>query len=437
MPEGNPATDDRSEPREAALSADTLRVRSGRVATLRARARYALAQTFLSLRNRNFLLFFIGQSISNTGNWLTNVALTLLTLRLTGSGVAVGFLAACQYGPILVLSVWGGAIADRYDKRRLLFATQSLEMGQSIGLAVLAFMPHRPMVGLYGLAVIGGVLLSLDNPLRRSFVTEMVRPEDIPNAVVLYSMIVNLSRIFGPALAGLLVTTLGYGWCFSVDAVTYLAVLLCLTLMRPAELYRASRRAGGDRDIRAGFHYLRSIPALWITFGMLAGIGTLAYNFNVTLPLYVTQALHGSDGEFTVIYSVLSAGGLLCGLVVARRGVVTLRQVVYGAAVFGIVMLVFSAAPNVLVAVPMALALGAASIFYTTTTTAIVQVTARPDMHGRLLALQTVLLVGSSAFGGPISGWLADAFGARSLMVIGGVVCLAAAAFGTAARLAQ
>ena len=397
--------------------------------------RGALGQIFLSLRNRNFRLFFVGQSISNTGNWLTNVALTLLTLRLTDSGEAVGLLAACQYGPILLLSVWGGAIADRYDKRRLLFATQSLEMLQSIGLAVLAFLPRPPLAGLFALAVAGGMLLSLDNPLRRSFVTEMVRPEDIPNAVVLYSMIVNLSRIAGPALAGLLITTLGYGWCFAVDAATYLAVLLCLALMRASELRRPPRQAPGERDIRAGFQYLKSLPALWITFGMLAGIGTLAYNFNVTLPLFVTQALHGSDSEFTVIYSVLSAGGLICGLFVARRGIVTLRQVLYGAAIFGIAMLAFSAAPDVAIAVPISFLLGAASIFYTTTTTAIVQVTARPDMHGRLLALQTVLLVGSSAFGGPISGWLADAFGARSLMVIGGAVCLLAAGAGLTAAL--
>jgi MFS family permease len=297
-------------------------------------------------------------------------------------------------------------------------------------------MGHPPLAGLYGLAVAGGVLLSLDNPLRRSFVTEMVRKEDIPNAVVLYSMIVNLSRIFGPALAGLLVTTLGYGWCFTVDAATYLAVLLCLFLMRTSELYRPPQRARGERDIRAGFQYLKSIPTLWITFAMLAGIGTLAYNFNVTLPLFVTQALHGSDSEFTIIYSVLSAGGLICGLFVARRGIVTLRQVVYGAGVFGVAMLVFSASPSVALAVPISFLLGAASIFYTTTTTAIVQVTARPDMHGRLLALQTVLLVGSSAFGGPISGWLADTFGARSLMVIGGAVCLLAAGAGLTAALA-
>ena len=174
-----------------------------------ARLNRALRQTFQSLHNRNFRLYFIGQLISNSGNWLTNVALVLLVLRITGSGLAVGLLAACQFGPIVVLSAWAGALADRADKRRLLLLTQSLEMVQSAGLAVLAFLPHPPLGGLYALAVCGGTLLAFDNPLRRSFVTEMVQAEDIPNAVVLYSLVVNVSRIFGPALAGLLIVTLG------------------------------------------------------------------------------------------------------------------------------------------------------------------------------------------------------------------------------------
>lgn len=194
----------------------------------------ALRETFLSLRNRNFKLYFIGQLISNSGNWLTNVALILLVLKITGSGVAVGVLAACQFGPIFFLSAWAGALADRSDKRHLLLLTQSLEMTQSIGLAILAFMPHPPLGGLYTLTIGGGILLAFDNPLRRSFVTEMVPAEDIPNAVVLYSIIVNISRIFGPVLAGLLIVTLGYGWCFTIDASTYLAVLFCLFIMRPA-----------------------------------------------------------------------------------------------------------------------------------------------------------------------------------------------------------
>jgi len=386
-----------------------------------------MSRTFQSLRHRNFRLFFIGQSISNSGNWLTSIALTLLVLRLTHSGVAVGWLAACQYGPIMLLSPWGGAIADRSDKHRLLFITQALEMAQSIGLAVLAFRPHPSLFALFALAMAGGVVLALDNPLRRSFVTEMVSQEDRQNAVVLYSMIVNLSRVFGPALAGVLVTTLGYGWCFSVDAVTYLAVIACLAMMRPEELRRVPPRPRQPREVREGLRYLRSVPALSITYAMLAAIGLLAYNFPVTLPLFVTHALRGSDAEFTILYSILSVGSLVSALWVARRGQVTVRHSIFGAAVLGLSLLALSASPTVPVAVMVAFIVGMSSILYTTSTTALVQVRARAEMHGRLLAIQTILLVGSSAIGGPISGWVADTFGARTLIAMGGVTCVLAA----------
>lgn len=389
-----------------------------------------MSRTFQSLRHRNFRLFFIGQSISNSGNWLTSIALTLLVLRLTGSGVAVGWLAACQYGPILLLSPRGGAIADRSDKRRLLFVTQGLEMAQSTGLAVLAFQPHPSWIALYALAIAGGVVLSLDNPLRRSFVTEMVPEEDRQNAVVLYSMIVNLSRVFGPALAGVLVTTLGYGWCFTVDAVTYLAVIACLAMMRPEELLRVPARPRQSGEVREGLRYLRSVPALSITYAMLAAIGLLAYNFNVTLPLFVTRALRGSDAAFTLLYSILSVGSLAGVLWVARRGTVTVRDAILGAGALGIALLALSATPDVRIAALVAFAVGIASILYTTSTTALVQVRARPDMHGRLLAIQTIFLVGTSAIGGPISGWVADVFGARALIAMGGTVCVIAAAAG-------
>lgn len=389
-----------------------------------------MSKTFHSLRHRNFRLFFIGQSISNSGNWLTSIALTLLVLRLTGSGIAVGWLAACQYGPILLLSPWGGALADRSDKRKLLFVTQGLEMAQSIGLAVLAFQPHPSYVALYALAIAGGVVLSLDNPLRRSFVTEMVPVDDRQNAVVLYSMIVNLSRIFGPALAGVLVTTLGYGWCFTVDAITYVAVIACLAMMRPEELLRIPSRPRQAGEVRDGLRYLRSAPALAITYSMLAAIGLLAYNFNVTLPLFVTRALRGSDAEFTMLYSILSVGSLAAAFQVARRNRVTVRHSIFGAAALGVTLLALAASPSVPIAGVVAFAVGGASILYTTSTTALVQVRARPDMHGRLLAVQTIFLVGSSAVGGPISGWVADTFGARALIAMGGVTCVIAATAG-------
>src|SRR3954447_18381327 len=205
---------------------------------VRQRMRAAVRERIRSLRTRNFRLFFIGQLISNTGNWLTMVALTLLLFHLTNSGVAVGFVAACQFGPILVLSPFAGLVADRSNKLRLLKFTQTGEMLQSFALAGLAFMHHPPLAALYATAVVGGVLLAFDNPLRRSFVTEMVPEEDVANAVTLYSALVNASRIFGPALAGLLVVTLGYGWCFTIDAITYIAVLAALWMMHADELRR-------------------------------------------------------------------------------------------------------------------------------------------------------------------------------------------------------
>jgi MFS family permease len=389
-----------------------------------------MRRTFLALRNRNFRLFFVGQLISNTGNWLTNVALTLLVLKLTGSGLSVGILAGFQFGPILLLSAWAGAVADRSDKRRLLLVTQSLEMTQSVSLAVLAFMPRPPLAGLYALAAVGGILLAFDNPLRRSFISEMVRVEDIPNAVVLYSAIVNLSRLFGPALAGLLVVTVGYGWCFTIDAASYLAVLVCLLLMRPAELNRRPPEPRSRGAVREGLRYLRSVPVLRISFVMLAAIGTLSYNFSVTLPLFVTGSLHRSEGTFTVLYSIFSLGAVVAALVVAHRGMVRLRHTILGAAALGVTMLLLAAAPDVAVAAPVVFLVGMASILYLTATTAIVQVEARPEMHGRVLSLQSVVLIGTVPVGGPFLGWLADTVGGRAPLVVGGVVSLLTAGFG-------
>ena len=390
----------------------------------------ALRKTFLSLRNRNFRLYFIGQLISNTGNWLTNVALVLLVLKITGSGVAVGILAACQFGPILLLSAWAGALADRSDKRKLLLVTQSLEMVQSAGLAILAFMAHPPLVGLYALALGGGTLLAFDNPLRRSFVTEMVRAEDIPNAVVLYSVIVNVARIFGPALAGLLVVTLGYGWCFTIDAASYVAVLLCLVMMRGVELRRRPRKPRVKGEVREGLRYVMALPSLWISFTMLVAVQMFAYNFTVTLPLFVTDALHSTGGVFTILYSIFGCGAVVSALVVAHRGLVRLRHIVFGAAALGLAMLLLAFVPGVALATPAVFLVGMASILYLTATTAMVQVEARSEMHGRVLALQTVIFGGGTVIGGPILGLLADRMGGRAPIVLGGIVCLAAATFG-------
>lgn len=391
-----------------------------------------VSRTFSSLRHRNFRLYFFGQLVSNTGNWLTNVAITLLVLKITGSGLRVGVLAACMYGPLVLLSPYAGSLADRFSKRRLLIITQLLEMAQSISLAVLAFLPHPAPIAFYALALAGGIFLAFDNPLRRSFVTEMVAPEDLSNAIVLYSTIVNGSRIFGPALAGLLIVSVGYGWCFAIDAISYIAVLVCLFLMRENELHRSGTAPARKGAVREGLRYVLDTPQLWISFLMLAVLGTLSYNFNVTLPLFVTRVLHRDDRTYTLLVSTMSFGAVACSLLTAHLGLTRMRHVLVGALLLGVTTLMLAPVSSALAAGPIAFCIGAAGILYMTATTAIAQVEAKREMHGRVLALQTVLIGGSLAAGGPILGWIADRFGGRAPLVLGGIVAIVAAGIGAA-----
>ncbi len=390
-------------------------------------------RTLASLGSRNFRLFFIGQTVSNTGNWLTRIALTLLVLHRTGSGVAVGVLAACQYGPILLISAWAGVIVDRTDKRRLLFTTQTLEMLQSFALAALAFMHDAPLLAFYGTAVAGGIMLAFDNPVRRTFVNEMVPLRDVPNAVTLYSAMVNLSRIAGPALAGVLIVTVGYGWCFTLDAASYTTVLVALAMMRTRELRTVTAAPRGPGQIRAGIRYVTRVPELWVPFGMLLIIGILSRNFSVLFPLFVEHGLHGSDVEFTVVYSAFSVGALVGAFFVARRTEITIRTVTAGAVALGVTMLGLSAVPNVALAIVMAVVVGAASVAYMTATSAIVQIRAEQQMIGRVLAFQAILVIGTQPISGPIIGVISDTLGSRAAVFIAALGALAAAGFGLVA----
>ncbi len=245
--------------------------------------------TFRSLRTRNFRLFFVGQLISQTGTWLSMVTQTLLVLHLTSSGVALGLLTAFQFGPMLVLGAWAGAVADRADKRRLLITVQTLSMLQSFTLGAVVLSGHASVGTIYALAAVHGVLNAFDNPARRSFVVEMVSDDDLPNAVSLNSAVMTGSRVFGPALAGALVVTVGYGWPFVIDGLSYVAVIAGLVLMRPAELNRTVPMARARGQVREGLRYIRSEPVLFVPLVMMAIIGTLAFNFSVTVPLLVER----------------------------------------------------------------------------------------------------------------------------------------------------
>jgi MFS family permease len=393
----------------------------------------AAADTFRSLRHRNFTLFFAGQLVSQTGSWLSMVTQTLLVLKLTDSGVALGGLTAFQFGPMLFLGAYAGAVADRSDKRKMLTGLQAAAMLQSFALGALVLSGSATVAAIYALAAIQGVITAFDNPVRRAFVVEMVPSEDLPNAVSLNSAIMTGSRVFGPAIAGALVLSVGYGWPFIIDGLSYTAVIAGLLLMRSNELFRSPPAPHRKGQVRQGLRYIRSEPNLLVPLVMMAMIGTFAFNFQVTVPLLVDGPLSGGTGTFSLLFSVLSVGSLIGALATARRSRVKPQQLVNAAAAFGVAMVLLAISPSLGVAFPVAVLLGLASIAFMTTSTAIVQLLAGAEYRGRVLAIQGMVFLGSTPIGGPIVGWVSDVIGPRAGIGLGALACFAAAAYGARA----
>jgi MFS family permease len=286
------------------------------------------------------------------------------------------------------------------------------------------------LLALYGVAFLGGIAMAFDSPARRSFVVEMVPPADINNAVSLNSALMTGSRVVGPALAGLLVVTLGFSWAFLIDGLSYLAVLLGLYMMNTAELRQPPVTPRGKGQVREGLRYAKGNPELWVPLVMMAVIGTLAYNFQTVLPLFAKRDLGGSDLTFTLLMSVVSVGSLIGALATARRKTMTVSAVSRAAFAFGIAIVLLAVSPNEPLAFAVGLILGLASITFMTASTAIVQMKSDPSMRGRVLALQSMVFLGSTPIGGPIVGFVAERFGARYSLLIGAAAALAAGAYG-------
>jgi MFS family permease len=386
--------------------------------------------TFRSLRIRNFRLFFVGQSISQIGNWLTLIAQSLLVLELTDSGVALGLLAAAQFGPVLLFGAFAGLIADRREKRTLLLTIQSFAMLQSFVLAALAFQDHPPVWLIYVVAAFGGLATAFDNPARRSFVVELVPEDQITNAVSLNSALMTGSRVIGPALGGLLIATVGFGWAFLLDGVSYIAVLIGLRMMDPTTIRRSEAQPKGRGQVREGLRYAWSVTELRVPLLMMAVIGTLAFNFQTVLPLFATRDLGGSEFTFSLLMSVVSVGSLIGALLSARRTEVSVHTVSIASVGFGASMLALAAAPNQPVAFAVGALMGFTSISFMTASTAIVQLRANPMMRGRVLALQAIVFLGSTPIGGPIIGTVSERAGARWGIAVGALATLVAAVYG-------
>ena len=390
--------------------------------------------TLRSFQIRNFRLFFGGQLVSQVGNWLTLIAQTLFVLHLTdNNAVAVGVLTACQFLPVLVLGAWAGLVADRTDKRTLLLWVQVFAMVQSFAMAALAFTGDPPLLAIYAVAMAGGVATAFDNPARRSFVVEMVPTTHVQNAVSLNSALMTSARVIGPPIAGLLIVTAGYGWCFAIDGITYVAVLFAYWWMNTDEIVKTDAAPQAKGQIREGLRYVHSEVDLWVPLVMTAIIGTFAMNFPVVFPLFVKENLGGSDTTFTILYAVVALGSLAAALITARRTSMSHADVIRGSLWFGVSLVVLALSPSLATTFPASLFLGFASILVITTTTAMVQLNTTPVMRGRVLALQAMVLLGSTPIGGPILGVVCEEFGARVGFLVGAVACFVAAAWGAVA----
>ena len=393
----------------------------------------ALNRTFLSLRVPNYRRYFAGQVISLAGNWMQIVAEMWLVVQLTGSGVSVGLTAALQFLPMLLFGAVGGVLADRMDKRKLLMVTQALMALPALALWGLTVGGHIEVWMVFALVFARGAVNALDNPARQSFVTELVGPSRTVNAVALNSVIVHTARIVGPAAAGAVIAVFGVGPCFLVNAVSFGAMLIALWGMNAAELDTpdpAPRRRG---DLVGGLRYVRRTPALLIPLAMMALVGTLSYNFQILLPLLADFTWHGTATTYALLTTSMGVGSVLGALMAGARGRVDARLLVLAAGAFGVFMLAAAAAPTLALQIACLIPLGMVTVTFAAGVNSTLQLAVEPSMRGRVMALYSVVFLGSTPIGAPFVGWLAQVGGPRLGLVVGGVAALVAAVCARAA----
>ncbi len=393
----------------------------------KARAR---ASTFASLRARNYRLYFFGQIVSVSGTWMQTVAQGWLVLRLSHSGTDLGLVTAARFLPMLVLSPWGGLVADRLDKRRILYVTQTLS-GLLAG--VLALLDATHVITLWMLAVIAlalGLVNAFDNPTRQSFIAEMVDERDLANAITLNSVTVNVARAIGPAVAGALIETVGIAPCFLANALSFAAVVVSLAMMRAPELLRPARFARRSGQVREGLRYVRRTPELLVPLVMITVVGTLAWEFQVSLPLMASDAFHGNAATYGTMLAFMGIGAVAGGLVTARRTTVRAVGLGHSSIGWGLSIVAAALAPNLPSEYALLLFVGYGSVSFNSVAQTTLQLAAVPSMRGRVMALWSVAWLGSTPIGGPIIGWIGQSFGSRWTLVVGGGTTLGAGLVG-------
>jgi MFS family permease len=396
---------------------------------MRRRLTAVAGDTFRSLRTRNFRLFFVGQLVSQAGTWMETVALSWVVLRLTGSGVALGIVTAARYGPMLVLGPWGGVLSDRRDRHRLML---TMQIGFAVVAALTALVVTTGLATIaliYALSLAFGVLMALDSPARRALVIELVGRDDVPNAVGLNSAIMTGARVVGPALAGALIAGPGVEWCFLLNTASYLVIIGSLLRIDRRALRSSPPIAKAKGQLREGFQYLWRTPELLLPIVLATVIGTFAFNYQVTLPLLAERSLGGDATTFTWLFAMTGVGSIVGALTIARRRTIGMRLLLTGGIAMAAATTALALAPTTPLALLAALPVGLTSTVMISGTNAAVQLESAPAMRGRMLALVSMVFLGTAPIGGPILGWISDLLNPRAGLLVGALATALATAW--------
>lgn len=364
-----------------------------------------------------------------SGTWIQSVAQMWLVYQITGSGVALGVVTALQFTPVLVAGMWGGIVADRFDKRKILMATQSAAALLAALLGILTAFEIVELWMIYVLAFALGSVSVIEVPTRQSFVIEMVGEDQLSNAIGLNSTVFTSARVIGPAIAGVLIAGVGLAWCFLINAVSFAAVIVSLTKMNAAELHGGEPVERSKGQLREGLRYVWNTPILRTSLLMMAIIGTIAFNFRILLPVMAEEEFGGGAGTYGALSAVMGVGTVLGALFVASRKYPTRKTLIYSAMAYGVLIVIAGLAPNVSLEMIALVPMGAAGIAFVATANSTLQLNAKESMRGRVMALYSVVFLGSTPIGSPIVGWIGETFGVRAGFLISGFACLLASAY--------
>jgi MFS family permease len=393
----------------------------------------ALRPALRSFDVPNYRRYFAGLLVSLSGTWMQVIAEMWLVLQLTHSGAAVGIAAALQFAPMLLAGAWTGLIVDRLPKRQLLIATQAAMALPALALLALTVTDAIELWLLYVLIFARGAVNAIDNPARQAFLVEIVGPERLVNAVSLGSALVNGARTIGPALAGVVIATIGVAPCFALNALSFVAMIVALRRMDAAALQSPPVAQREPGQVRGGLRYVRATPALWIPLALMAVVGTFTFNFQVLLPLLATAGLGGGAGAYAALTTAMGLGAIAGAIANGTRTRVRPAMLAVAAAVFGALTIALAAAPGTALATLALVPVGAASVVFAASVNSHLQLTVAPQMRGRVMALYAIVFLGSTPIGGPLMGWIAGVAGPRAALALGGAVAIAAAVWARAA----